>query len=74
MGFDKINVPGNSMDISSMYTSADTYEVNLFLANAYSNGSFQQGIAYSPAVFAGAAAPSLVAVGYDYLWDVEVTY
>jgi hypothetical protein len=74
MGFDKINVPGNSMDISSMYTSAETYEVNLFLANAYSNGSFQQGIAYSPAAFAGAAAPSLVAVGYEYLWDVEVTY
>jgi hypothetical protein len=69
----KTNIPGNSLDISSIYTSDDTYDVALVLANVYSGGAFE-GFPFSPGIFAGASPTSMAAIGYQYEWEVEATY
>jgi hypothetical protein len=71
--FYKANNPGNSLDISSIYTSDGTYDVTLVLANVYSNGSFE-GFPFSPGIFAGAAPSSMAAIGYQYEWEVEAAF
>ncbi len=69
----KFNAPGNSMDVSSIYSSSGVYEVDLMLANVYSNGG-AEGYPANPGIFAGAAYSSMLAIGFQYGWDVEITF
>ena len=67
------NLPGSSYDISPLYTSAGTYSIYLTLGNIYGNSTTANFI-YAPGIFTGASLNSYIAVGYQYGWDVNVTF
>jgi|GEM_PF-1438328 hypothetical protein len=69
----KNNVSGNSFDISSAYTMAGDYSVILGLANVYGNNPAGSNYPYRIGTFTGTSFNSIMAVGYETGWDVEVT-